>query len=105
MHIDLDSIFYFPGVIINSLKVLVSKYEWTIPSGWRDSHGKTGTFIAEGAIDLITNSLGKGVVKVRGVNDCASAREDKSEYSSLTFTRNLKFTTFPQTIKYGEVQT
>jgi len=27
-------------------------FEWTIPSGWRDSHGKTGTFIAEGAIDL-----------------------------------------------------
>ncbi len=105
MHIDLDSIFYFPGVIINSLKTPVSKFEWTIPSGWRDSHGKTGTFIAEGAIDLITNSLGKGVVKVRGVNDCASAREDKSEYSSLTFTRNIKFTTFPQAIKYGEAQT
>lgn len=99
--VKLSNNFLFPGS-----KILVNQYEWTLPDGWRTNDNKSGTFIVNSpSITIVTSIMGAGTVKVRGVNTLYPA--DKSEYSSLTFTRNLSFQSYPKAseIKYGTEQT
>lgn len=101
-NVKLSADFLFPG----GSNINVDQYEWTLPNGWRTNDNKSGTFIVNSSsITIITSAMGVGTVKVRGVNKIYTA--DKSEYSSLTFTRNLSFQSYPKAseIKYGAEQT
>lgn len=100
-NVKLSNNFLFPG----GSNILVDKYEWTLPNGWRTSDNQSGTFIVNSpSITIVTSAMGVGTVKVRGVNKMYPA--DKSEYSSLAFTRNLSFQSYPKAseIKYGAEQ-
>lgn len=101
-NVKLSANFLFPG----GSNTPVDQYEWTLPNGWRTNDNKSGTFIVNSpSITIITSAMGAGTVKVRGVNKMYTA--DKSEYSSLAFTRNLSFQSYPKAseIKYGAEQT
>lgn len=102
INIDFSSAFYYPGTKLDGSKMQVTKYEWTLPDGWQGS-GKTGTFVtALPKISIITNKIGTGTVKVRGVSDCAL--DNNSNYSQITFKRTFGFTNYPSSIKFGEIQ-
>ena len=68
--------FYYPGQTTTGDKNLVTKYEWTLPEGWK-SGTQTGVFTTSSeSINITTNNVGTGTVKVRGVNQ--GAEFDKS---------------------------
>lgn len=101
--IRLDRIFYYPGQTTTGTKIEVPRYEWTLPSGWK-SGTQTGVFTTStSSINVTTNNVGTGTVKVRGVNK--DAEFDKSEYSSISFTRKFSFTTYPASVPFGKAQT
>ena len=86
----------------------VTKFEWTLPPGWKDSKGNTGTFESSDAgINVITDELSEGTIKVRGINDC-SIMDERSAYSEITIKRKFSYTTYPTSVKgiiYGVDQT
>lgn len=95
--------FYYPGQTTTGDKNLVTKYEWTLPEGWK-SGTQTGVFTTSSeSINITTNNVGTGTVKVRGVNQ--GAEFDKSGYSSISFTRKFGFTAYPTSVPFGKTQT
>ena len=81
----------------------VEKYEWTLPEGWTSGNQKGVFTTSSGSIDITTNNMGAGTVKVRGINRLAEF--DKSEYASITFTRKFDYTAYPASVPYGKAQT
>ena len=81
----------------------VEKYEWTLPEGWTCDNQKGVFTTSSGSINITTNNMGAGTVKVRGVNK--QAEFDKSEYASITFTRKFDYTAYPASVPYGKAQT
>ena len=56
--------FYYPGQTTTGDKNLVTKYEWTLPEGWK-SGTQTGVFTTSSeSINITTNNVGTGTVKV-----------------------------------------
>ena len=95
--------FYYPGQTTTGDKNLVTKYEQTLPEGWK-SGTQTGVFTTSSeSINITTNNVGTGTVKVRGVNQ--GAEFDKSGYSSISFTRKFGFTAYPTSVPFGKTQT
>ncbi len=90
---------YFPGYGVDHP---IIKYEWTLPSGWTDASGSSGTLITYSSqIKLVTDELTTGTVKVRGINDC-SVVNDYTNYAIKTITRKISFTNYPPYVTYGK---
>ncbi|MCD7931543.1 MAG: hypothetical protein LUH15_09385 [Tannerellaceae bacterium] len=99
-YVKLNSKFYYPSADITG-SYPVQKFEWTLPEGWKDSHGNTGTFYTTGDYLLVTPDFATGgTIKVIGINDCNST--DVSNYSNLVINRPFKFTSSPSSISYGQ---
>lgn len=77
-----------------SSTLYVDMYEWTLPTGWRTSDNKTGTFTTSSfSISVIPAAGSGGQVKVRGWNqECSTFSSPRvnfySNYSTLTVTRD-----------------
>ncbi|MDR0505752.1 MAG: hypothetical protein LBH32_02885 [Dysgonamonadaceae bacterium] len=99
----------YPGVYVDngfggSTDLKVDDYEWTLPSGWRTSTGKTGKFLlgaseSKDDISIIPDNFTTGELKVRAINPLRSAG---SEYKTFAINRGFSFTAFPATITYGD---
>lgn len=84
-------------------KIIVTSYEWTLPNGWKEKTGKTGTFISSSPqIQVTTDFFGEGDIKVKLVNDCNT--DDKSLDTKCHIKRKFSFTNYPNSIKYGNEQ-
>lgn len=95
--------FCYPGKTTTGKQNVVTKYEWTLPEGWKCGT-QTGVFTTSSeSINITTNIVGTGTVKVRGVNQ--GAEFDKSGYSSISFTRKFGFTAYPASVPFGKTQT
>ena len=103
MTVKLDREFNYPGKNSDGKVNPVLLYEWTLPEGWK-SGTQTGVFTTSSeSINITTNNVGTGTVKVRGVNQ--GAEFDKSGYSSISFTRKFGFTAYPTSVPFGKTQT
>jgi len=84
----------------------VGDYEWTIPSGWKTSTGKTGTFVLDATasknVYITPDNFTSGEIKVRGMNSRGSAG---SEYKTFPVDRGLKFINYPASITFGDKTT
>jgi len=101
----------YPGIYVSNglggyKDLLVSYYEWTIPSGWKAvaSGTKTGTFTlsaaaSENGISITPDNFTAGEVKVRAMNALGSAG---SEYKTFPIDRGFSFTAYPASIAYGD---
>lgn len=98
--VSISNIFYFPGINDFNDKIYVQSYEWTLPNGW-SCGGETGTFINNSSsITVTTDNFNSGEIKVRGINH--KAEYDKSDYSSLKFSRKFNYTKYPESIPFGK---
>lgn len=101
---SVDDIAY-PGIYVGTIiqtNKKVRQFEWTLPANWVTTTGKSGTFITDVDVKQITvvpDYVNAGSIKVRGVNDIASAY---SEYDSIYFDRGFSFTAFPTSITFGD---
>ena len=80
----------------------VRKFEWTLPTNWVTTTGKSGTFVTDldvKQITIIPDFVNTGSIKVRGVNDVGTAY---SEYATQNFDRGFFLLSFPQTINFGD---
>lgn len=103
MKISFSKDFYLPYKTTSGQKIPVTKLEWTLPPGWK-SGNNSNTFITDNSpIQVKTNILGEGVVKVRGVNP--DWPDDKTNYSEIAFKRQFNFSENPSKIEYGVSQT
>ena len=101
IEVYLKDPFYLPYVDSKGYKFPVTKFEWTLPNGWADKYGNKGTFTTDKpSINIVTDELSMGVVKVRGVSDCNLY--EYTNYSQITINRKFSFTDYPKEIKYGE---
>ena len=96
----------YPGIYEYVLGVQTNKkvrqFQWILPKNWKTTSNQTDTFTTGLDIKQITvipDYVTTGSIKVRGVNDIASAY---SEYATQNFDRGFSFTTFPQSIVYGD---
>lgn len=98
----LDQPLFYPGKATYGNNK-VSSFEWTLPEGWTCGNKKGVFTTSTETIDITTNNMGAGTIKVRGVNTLAEF--DKSEYASITFTRKFDYTAYPASVPYGKAQT
>jgi hypothetical protein len=99
----------YPGVYVSNgwggtTELKASYYEWTLPSGWSATGGRTGTFTlsasaSKNGISITPNHFTPGELKVRAENDLGSAG---SEYKTYTMDRGFALTTYPQSISFGD---
>lgn len=103
MEVFLPKGFYLPYKTTSGQLIPVTRFEWTLPSGWK-SGSNSNTFITNNfSIGIRTNIFGEGTVKVRGVNP--DWPDDKTNYSEITFKRQFDFSEYPSRIEYGISQT
>ncbi len=92
----------YPGINEGTGSKLVKQFEWTLPAGWRTTSNQYGTFITNPDVKLITiipDKVNVGSIKVRAVNDIASAY---SEYDSIYFDRGFSLTNYPTSITFAD---
>lgn len=85
----------------------IDNFEWTLPEGWKNTNGNSGTFVLQStSMNVITDENTEGEIRVRALNNFNGEHLIKSNYSLVQITRKgLDLGEFPQTVPFGETKT